>query len=100
MKNSLSHKLFIVFTASLLSSQVIMIYAVFQIDLRGYKTLLQIKYSYINSIVKSTVTYRAETWKFKKNLESKLMSMEMDFLRRSARCSRFEKIINNVIREK
>ena len=28
------------------------------------------------------------------------MSMEMDFLRRSARCSRLEKITNNVIREK
>ena len=28
------------------------------------------------------------------------MSMEMDFLRRSARCSRLEKIRNNVIREK
>ena len=42
-------------------------------------------------IVKNTVTYGAETWKFNKNLESKLMSMEMDFLRRSARCSRLEK---------
>ena len=38
--------------------------------------------------------------KFNKNLESKLMSMEMDFVRRSARCSRLEKIRNNVIREK
>ena len=28
------------------------------------------------------------------------MSMEMDFLGRSARCSRLEKIKNNVIREK
>ena len=45
-----------------------------------------------NSIVKSTVTYGAETWKFNKNLESKLMSMEMDFLRRSARCSILEKL--------
>ena len=39
-----------------------------------------------NPIIKSTVTYGAETWKFNNNLESKLMSMEMDFLRRSARC--------------
>ena len=31
-----------------------------------------------NSIVKSAVTYAAETWKFNKNLESKLMSMESD----------------------
>ena len=44
-----------------------------------------------NSVVKSTVTYGAETWKFNKNLESKLMSMEMEFLRRSARCLRLEK---------
>ena len=27
----------------------------------------------------------AETWKYNKNLDSKLMSMKMDFLRRSAR---------------
>ena len=47
-----------------------------------------------------SVTYGAETWKFNKNLESKLMSMEMDSLRRSTRCSRLEKIRNNVIREK
>ena len=45
-----------------------------------------------NSIVKSPVTYGAETWKFNKNLESKLMSMKINFLRRSARCSRSEKL--------
>ena len=44
-----------------------------------------------NSIVKSTVTYGVKTWKFNKNLESKLMSKEMDSLRRSARWSRLEK---------
>ena len=53
-----------------------------------------------NSIVKSTVTYGPEMWKFNKHLESKPMSMGIDFLRRSARCSRLEKIINNIIREK
>ena len=53
-----------------------------------------------NSTFKITVTYEAETWKFNKNLESNLMSMEIDFLRRSARRSRLEKIRNNVIREK
>ena len=41
-----------------------------------------------NSIVRNTVTYGAETWKCNKNLESKLMLIEMDFLRRSARYSR------------
>jgi hypothetical protein len=61
------------------------------------KQITDIQYK---SIVKSTVTYGAETWKFNKNLESKLMSMEMDFLRRSASCSRLEKIRKNVIREK
>ena len=45
-----------------------------------------------NSIVKSTVTYGAETWKFNKNFESKLVSMKIDFLRRSARCSRKQTI--------
>jgi len=45
-----------------------------------------------NSIVKSTVTYGAETWKFNKHLELKLISIEIDFLKRSARCSRLEKI--------
>ena len=36
----------------------------------------------------------------KKKKTSKLMLMEMDFLRRSAIYSRLEKIRNNVIREK
>ena len=52
-----------------------------------------------NSTVKSTVTYGAEAWKFNKNLESKLMSMDMNFLRRSVKYSRLEKIRNTVIRE-
>jgi hypothetical protein len=42
--------------------------------------------------MRSTVTYGAETWKFNKNLESKLMSMI--FLRDRT------KITSNVIREK
>ena len=32
-----------------------------------------------NSIVKNLLTYEAETWKFNKNLESKLRSMELIF---------------------
>ena len=39
-----------------------------------------------NLIVKSTISYGAETWEFDKNFESKLMSMKMDFLKRLARC--------------
>ena len=50
--------------------------------------------------MKSIVTYGAEAWTLNKNLESKLISMEIDFLRRSARCSRLGKIRNNVLREK
>ena len=41
----------------------------------------QVKLQTYNSIVRSTVTYGAEIWKLNKNLTSKLMSMEMDFLR-------------------
>ena len=44
-----------------------------------------------NSIVKSTVTYGAETWKFTNIFKSKDMSMEMDFLRRSVRYLRLER---------
>ena len=43
-------------------------------------------------MVISTVTYGTETWKLKKKLESKLMSIEKDILRRSARFSRLENI--------
>ena len=49
-----------------------------------------------NSIVLSHMELKHE----KKHLESKFMSMEMDFLRGLARCSRLEEIRNNVIREK
>ena len=59
----------------------------------------QVKLQIYNSIVRSTVTYGAEIWKLNKNLTSKLMSMEMDFLRRSARHSRLEKIRNTIIRK-
>ena len=53
-----------------------------------------------NSIVKSTVTNGAETLKLNKNLESKLMSMEIDMLRRSVRYTKLEKNRNYVIGEK
>ena len=48
------------------------------------KTKLQIYYS----IGKSTLSYGNDTWKFNKNSESKRMLMEIDFLRRLARCSK------------
>ena len=52
------------------------------------KNKLRIYYS----ILKSTLTYGAQTWKFNKNLLSKLMSMEVDFLgdQRDAREIKFE----------
>jgi hypothetical protein len=50
--------------------------------------------------VKGIVTHGADILKFNKNLKSKLMSMEMDFLRKSARCSAFFKNRNNITREK
>jgi hypothetical protein len=53
-----------------------------------------------NSIGKSTVRHGAETWKFDKKFESKLISMQMDFLRRSARCSRLEKKLETMLLEK
>ena len=49
-----------------------------------------------HAIVKSTITYAAETWCLKKTV-SKLNSTEMDFWRPSARISREDKIRNIII---
>jgi hypothetical protein len=52
-------------------------------------------------VVKSTITYVAETWCLKaKKTVTKLNSKDMDFWRRSARISRNDKIRNTVIKEK
>jgi 23S rRNA maturation mini-RNase III len=53
-----------------------------------------------HAIVKSTVTYAAETWCLKAKTTAKLNSTEMDFWRRSVRISRKDKIRTNVIKEK
>ena len=45
------------------------------------KKKLEKKLQIYNPIVKSTITYGAETWKFKKNLASKQISMEIHILR-------------------
>ena len=45
-----------------------------------------------NSVMKISVTYGAETWIFNKKIRIKPMSIQMDSLRRSARCSRLEEI--------
>ena len=51
-------------------------------------------------IVKSAITYAAETWCLKAKTAAKLNSTELDFWRRSARISRKDKIRNNIIKQK
>ena len=52
-------------------------------------------YYYYSEIIR---TYGAETWKYNKNLES---NVYVDgYLRRSARCSRLEKIRNTILDKK
>ena len=53
-----------------------------------------------HAIVKSTITYVAETWCLKAKKAAKLNSTEIDFWRRSARISRKDKIRNTVIKQK
>jgi hypothetical protein len=52
------------------------------------------------SIVKSILTYGAETWTIKQKHRHKLLATEKDYLRRSARISRMDRIINETIRTK
>jgi len=53
-----------------------------------------------HAIVKSTITYGAETWCLKAKTVAKLNSTEMDLWRRSARISRKDKIRNTNIKQK
>jgi hypothetical protein len=55
---------------------------------------------YYHAIVKSTITYAAETWRLKAKTVAKLNSTEMDFRRRSARISGKDKIRNIAIKQK
>ena len=52
-----------------------------------------------HAIVKSTITYVAETGCLKAKMTAKLNSTEMDFWRRSARISRKDKIRNTIIKK-
>ena len=52
-----------------------------------------------HAIVKSAITYAAETWCLKTKTAAKLNSAEMDFWRRSARTSRKDKIRNIIIKQ-
>jgi hypothetical protein len=53
-----------------------------------------------HAIVKSTITYAAETWCLKAKTIAKLDSTEIDFWQRSARISRKDKITNTIIKQK
>ena len=53
-----------------------------------------------HAIIKSTITYAAETRCLKAKTTAKLNSTEMDFWRRSARISRKDKIRNTIIKQK
>jgi len=53
-----------------------------------------------HAIVKSTITYAAETGRLKAKSVAKLNSTEMDFWRRSARISRKDKIRKTIIKQK
>ena len=55
---------------------------------------------YYKPIVRCLMTYGAETWTTNAKLNSKLESTEMDVLRRSARCSKLDRIRNSTIRQK
>jgi hypothetical protein len=58
------------------------------------------KLTVYNATVKSILTYGAETWTVKQKHRNKLLATEMDYLRRSARISRMDKIRNEAIRTK
>jgi hypothetical protein len=51
------------------------------------------------ALVQSILLYGAETWTLNTQHANKLLATEMDFLRRSARKSRKEKVRNVTIRE-
>ena len=53
-----------------------------------------------HAIVKSGITYAAETWCLKAKTVAKLNSTETDFWRRSARISRKDKIRSIIIKQR
>ncbi|XP_044760773.1 uncharacterized protein LOC123318222 [Coccinella septempunctata] len=52
-----------------------------------------------SSVFKSIVLYGSETWQLTKSLEKRLLALEMDFWRRSARVSRMDRMRNERVRE-
>jgi hypothetical protein len=68
-----------------------------------HKKTVYIKETYIQiykSTVKSILTYGAETWSIKLKHRCKLLATEMDYLRRSTRISRMDRIRNETIKTK
>ena len=51
-------------------------------------------------MVESVACYGCEVWLLKTEEQRKLLALEMDYLRRSARVSRLQKIPNTTIRSK
>jgi len=60
---------------------------------------LETKTRIYHAVVKSAITYAAETWCLKAKSVAKLNSTETDFWRRSARISRKDKIRNTIIKQ-
>ena len=52
-----------------------------------------------NALIKSSLLYDFETWRFTENNKRRVEATEMDVLRRSSRISRKERIRNVIIRQ-
>jgi hypothetical protein len=59
----------------------------------------EIKLNIYNALVKSSLVYGSETWRFTENNKRRFEATEMDALRRSSRISRKERIRNVTIRQ-
>lgn len=59
----------------------------------------QRKYNIYNTMIKSSLLYGSEVWRITENNKKKIISTEMDALRRSARISRRERKTNEYVKE-
>ena len=57
------------------------------------------KLNIYNTLIKSSLLYGSETWRFTANNKRRVEATEMDALRRSSRISRKERITNVTIRQ-
>ncbi|XP_023230557.1 uncharacterized protein LOC111630653 [Centruroides sculpturatus] len=67
--------------------------------LRDKQIFKTTKINIYKSLVLSVITYGAEVWVLNSTFKYKLESTEMDFLRRSVRCSKLDKVRNEDIRK-